>query len=279
MRNYGKCQCAGCNNLGTVKVELARRGNRNAYMCEYHARREESYSTENNNRKGTVKKNGFTFSQELETSRSTEKARVELLASGYLPTSDCTVDVEYKSSITHGLNSLSKHCVTIEKLMQAGELEIDSTCGTHLHVGHSEYINSVTMDYVRRFYHSLFIPLCEAMQAEPEKTETLFGRGLTGWAQPINEYTPAQEHKNFINTQHTYTLEFRACKFKNANQYMHVTMFCKDITATVINNFIKHFNDTDIDSTRYANMRQYRKHKADVTAKKLVKLFEKYTAC
>jgi hypothetical protein len=46
----------------------------------------------------------------------------------------------------------------------------------------------------------------------------------------------------------------------------------------IAENFVKHFNDSDFDTRRYPTIKAYRKHKAEVTANKLVKLYEKYTA-
>lgn len=277
-----KCQCKGCNNIGTVAVPLSRRGNRQAYICQYHAEQLEAYSRENETRLGTIKANGFTFSQELETSYSDIIARIELLASGYLPTSDITVDCEYKSAITNGLNSLAKHCVTIDRLIENGNLSVEDTngyeVGTHLHIGHSEHINRETINQLARFYHSLFVPLSKVMEANPQKTEALFGRGFGRWAQPVNEDSWAGAHANFINLEHAYTVEFRILKYRNANQYMKAVHFCKDVMTALINNFILHFDDEPKDKRRYPNMTAYRKHKAQTTANKLVKLFEKYTA-
>lgn len=59
---------------------------------------------------------------------------------------------------------------------------------------------------------------------------------------------------------------------------MKAVHFCKDATTTIINNFIAHFNDEPKDKRRYPTITAYRKHKAQTTAQKLVKLFEKYTA-
>lgn len=277
-----KCQCKGCNNVGTVAVPLSRRGDRNAYICQYHAEQLEAYSRENMTRLGTIKANGFTFAQELETSFSDIVARMELLASGYLPTMDITVDCEYKSAITNGLNSLAKHCVTIDRLIANGNLSVADTSnyevGTHLHIGHTDHIKPETIRYISRFYHSLFTPLSEAMKSDPQKTANLFGRYFGQWAQPINANSDPIAHSNFINLQHDYTIEFRILKYQNASQYMKAVHFCKDATITIINNFIVHFNDEPKDKRRYPTITAYRRHKAQTTAAKLVKLFEKYTA-
>lgn len=278
MARIPKCMCPNCNNIGSHKIQVFRRGEEgHAFLCDYHFFNEESYFTKNNNKQGTNKAHGYTFGVEFETSYTTKKARIEFTASGYLPTQDATVDVEYKSGIMNGLNSLSKHCVTFERLMNDGDLRVGNECGTHFHIGNAEKLNAETLQYIRRFYHSLFIPLQEAMQTNPMKTEQLFGRGFGHWCSPINTATNPMNHTNFINMQHSNTIEFRMCMFKNAKQYMNCAKFCADVVKCVVANFVEHFNDEDIDNRRYNNMTEYRKHKASVTAKKLVKLFEKYT--
>ena len=169
--------------------------------------------------------------------------------------------------------------------MSHGNLRIGLNCGTHFHVGHRSYINPTTMRYLRRFNGSLFVPLSNAIMADPEKSARFFGRRPNNWACPITFADPSgdyegyrMEHSAMINLQHDYTIEFRQPKFRNAKQYMAVVHFATDATECIIENFIKHFNDVPTDTRRYPNKTAYRKHKAEVTANKLVKLYEKYTA-
>ena len=279
------CMCKDCHSVGTVRVPIAKRGDRYGYLCDFHARHLEGYSVENGVRSGVRKKNGNTFSTELEVSYANLKARGELCDFGFKPTSDCTVSAEYKSPIFEGLNALSKQCVSIEKLITNGDMSIGSECGTHFHVGHVDYINGETMRYLRRFNNSLFVPLSNAIMADVEKSARFFGRRPNSWAEPITERDTsgnlpghAMKHSAMFNLQHDYTVEFRQAKFVNAEQYMAVAKFAKDCVNAIIENFIKHFDDTEWDRNRYETRTAYRKHKADVTAKKLVKLYEKYTA-
>jgi hypothetical protein len=277
--------CKDCNRVGTVRVPVAKRGDRFGYLCDFHASREEGYTVENGFRMGDRKAHGFTFSMELETSRSTTKARGELADFGFKPTMDITVDVEYKSPIYEGLNAVSKQCVSIEKMMEAGEVRIGNECGTHFHVGHADYINPVTMRYIRRFNNSLFVPLSNAIMANVEKSARFFGRQPNHWAQPVTmsdtsgDYSgDYMRHESMFNLQHDYTIEFRQAKFISAKQYMQVAKFARDCVNAIVENFVKHFNDSDFDVRRYPTIKAYRKHKAEVTANKLVKLYEKYTA-
>ena len=131
------------------------------------------------------------------------------------------------------------------------------------------------MNYIRRFYNSIFVPLSDAITETPEQAAQLFGRGFNRWARPIDMNTHAEIHENFINTQHTYSLEFRIVKYQNADQMMKVARLVKAIGNCIIENFIKHFNDDDFDRTRYATIRDYRLHKAQVTGNKIVKLYMK----
>lgn len=279
------CMYEGCHAVGTVRVPIAKRGGRHGYLCERHARELEGYSVENGCRCGCRKKAPFTFSKELEASMASIKARGELADFGFKATYDCTVSAEFKSPIYEGLNALSKQCVSVERLIRDGEMSIGNECGTHFHVGHAEYINPTTMRYLRRFNGSLFVPLSEAVMANPAKAERFFGRASNHWAEPVTMHDPSgdysgdrMKHGAMFNLQHDYTVEFRQPKFVNAEQYMAVAKFARDCVNAIIENFIKHFNDTDFDTRRYANRTAYRKHKAQVAAQKMVKLYEKYTA-
>lgn len=279
------CMYDGCTAIGTVRVPIAKRGGRYGYLCERHARELEGYTVENGKRSGVRKQAPFTFSGEFEASHASLKARGELVDFGFKATYDCTVSAEFKSPIYEGLNALSKQCVSIEKLITAGEMSIGSECGTHFHVGHADYINPTTMRYLRRFNGSLFVPLSEAVMADPAKAERFFGRRSNNWAEPVTMYDPSgnydgssMKHSAMFNLQHDYTVEFRQPKFVNASQYMAVAKFARDCVNAIIENFVKHFNDTDFDTRRYPNRTAYRKHKAQVAAQKMVKLYEKYTA-
>lgn len=276
MAKIPMCSHPHCNNRGTHKIEVFRRGGRNAYLCDTHYYENASYYFENSDFQGIEKKNGKTISVEFETSRSTKKARMEFVASGYVPTHDSTVSCEYKSPIMYGLNSLAKHSVTFERLISEGELEVNRTCGTHLNVGDTEYINAQSINYISRFIHSLFVPLSEYLESHPQECKAVFGRELNHWASPIRTHTDAHDHCNFINLQHNTHIEFRICKFVNAKQYANAAKLCVAMVDCIIENFVKHFNDTPNDTRRYPTKTAYRKHKANVTAQKLVKLFQKF---
>lgn len=270
--------CTKCGAQGHKDMMKAysknNRGQRVAYICPRCAQEMHSYYDENNELRGADTVHPFTYGMELETSGSTEKARGELAEYKFMPSHDSTVDVEFKSPIMNNLKSLSHLGKVLDKMLANGEIEIDSSCGTHFHVGHSK-LNAETMGYVRQFYNSLFVPLCEEMQRHPMETEQLFGRNFGFWSDTINMHSDAMDHTNFINVQHNVTLEFRIAYFKSGAQYMRVAKLATKITEAVMNNFVEHFNDSEWDHSRYATIREYRLHKAQVAAQKMVKAYLK----
>lgn len=257
---------------GMIRVPMRNRGEKPAYICERCASSQviESYSTENNQRRGASIGGGFTYSVEFETAVDSPELRAELVSVGFMPTYDCTVACEYKSPIYRNLKPLAKKLQTVEKLCDQGFAAVDDTCGTHFHVGHVTAINPSAMLAISSYYHELFTPLSDYLLANVEDTRRVFGRelGAYDYATPISASTFEDGHSNFINVQHNYTIEFRIARFRTADQYMHVAKLCKDLTACIITNFLQ-YSDTD-DETR--------KHKAHITANKLVRLFKKYAA-
>ena len=272
-----KCSCPFCNQIGTHKYAVRRRGGGNAFLCDYHATHLESYSRENGFRIGEMKVNGYTYSVELETSAADFRARLELCVAGFIPTSDCTVYAEFKSPIYNGMNGLKAFLPSIEDLITAGNMAIGANCGTHFHVGHDKYINPLYMSYIRRFYHSLFIPLSRALEKNDSKATEIFGRGFGYWSQAIDSSTDADEHTNFVNVQHDFTLEFRRAFFRNAKQYARCCDFCRKVTEKVVNSFCVEVEKLGLVEGQRLTVEQKAalKKAADKAARQMVKEFEK----
>lgn len=294
MLKTAKCtRCGGTHpTIDMIKTTSPKRGERSAYICRRCATHNEGYHTSNNVKQGTTKVNAVCVGVEFETSFSNMYARNIMFEYGFIPTHDGSLlsdgdgnryggwdrnACEYVSGIMQGLNKLSKFCVTAEKLMKDEHMMLNETCGTHLHVSvnnmkdaNGEY---TYMDMIRRFHNSLFAPLSEAMANNTEGTIKLFGRCFDmGYTQPINEHTSVGRY-NFINVTANNNIEFRICKFNNAKQYQEASRFCVKAVQTIIANFCEHFNEQPKDARRYPTLTAYRKHKADVTAKKLIKMF------
>lgn len=229
-----KCSCKSCNALGVYKLPVRKRGGGNAFLCEFHWNYNDPYSADNLVWIGENKAHGDTASIELETSRTTKNARLELCVNSFRPTHDCTVDTEYKSPCYNGFNALKAYLSSIQDMIDSNDLEINQTCGTHLHLGNRYHINHKNMEAIRRFYHSLFVPLSDAMKNDSAKTARIFGRDFGEWAKPIYDGINPVEHTNFINTQHDETLEFRICKFVTAEQYSAAVDLCREFLHIII---------------------------------------------
>lgn len=299
MLKTAKCTC--CNSVfftnDMVKTPMAKRGMANAYMCQNCATQNRNYHTSNNVLQGKAKVNQVFIGIELETSYTNEYARNTIFEYGLIPTHDCSLNsdgfgsrygwdgnaCEYVTGIMQGLNIASKMAVTIEKLMQDDHLKINDSCGTHFHVSINSMKDSngekTYIGYIQRFYHSLFVPLCEAMKANPEATQKLFGRYFNShYAKTIHADSYCGDRYNFINVTNDSNIEFRLNKFQNAKQFQNLMKMEVEMVQAIVTNFCEHFNDEKIDHRRYENMTAYRKHKASMTAGKLVKIFEKYSA-
>lgn len=283
-----KAICTCCNReffvVDMVGTAMPNRGGNVAYMCHDCATRNRYYHTSNIELQGTAKCNKVGCGWEVEVSHHDDYARNILFEYGMIPTNDSSLHgsrtCEFVSGIQQGLNIGSKMCVTIEKLMQDGHLQINDSCGTHFHVSIDSMKNEngeqVYMDYIRRFYHSLFVPLANAMRENPTKTKKLFGRIFTGYARDIDMLSNVNNRYLFINVTNDSNIEFRLNKFTSAKQAQMVTKMEVEMVKTIVTNFCEHFNDTQWDRRRYEKRTAYRKHKAQVTAKKLVRLFHKF---
>jgi hypothetical protein len=282
-----------------VGTAMPNRGGNEAYMCRDCATRNRPYHSGNNETHGTAKKNMVKTGHEIETAFNDDYARNILFEFGCVPTNDGSLHgrrtCEFVSGTQRGLNISSKMWQTLETLVRQGHIEINDTCGTHCHVSVNDMQdgngNKTYMDYIRRYYHSLFIPLTEAMQNNPEKTQKLFGRFFNPtYATQVTEGSdPYRDRYLFINAKHDNRIEFRINKFNNAKQAQTLVKMEVEMVNCIIANFCEHFQDpySAIDARRYYRIVNgvkkpskdaYRKHKAQVTANKLVKLYEKYSA-
>lgn len=299
-RNYAECTCCGAVHPVSIMTGTAmpNRGGRVAYMCPA-CMRNRYYHTSNSQLQGKPKKSEVGVGNEIELAYHDDYARNILFEFGCIPTNDSSLHgartCEFVSGIQQGLNITSKMWATLEVLKEQGHIQVNDTCGTHFHVSIDSMKdkdgNMVYMDYIRRYYHSLFIPLATAMRNNPEKTKALFGRTFTGYARDINENSDPSIRYNFINVTNNSNIEFRLNRFTTAKQSQTVTKMEVEMVKCIVTNFCEHFQDgyEQIDARRYFKKNHfertgeklpskdaYRKHKAEVTANKLVKLFEKF---
>lgn len=260
-----------CGAEASVAIPCRSRGGRSICFCGRHWMEMSIgyYTDENKQWLGVPGNgNGFTASIELETMQPKAAAFAELINNHFLPTSDCTVDVEFKSPIYRGLNSVSKICKTVQQLIDDGDMVIDGNCGTHFHVGHERYINSYTMEYLRdsNYYQRIFKPLADAIAANPRISKEVFGRTFGNWAEYPDFQFP-ENHTNFVNVQHDETIEFRQMFFANYFQYAEACKLCRDFTEIVINNFLQYVSNEG---------KEFLENKADIAGRHIVKKYHKF---
>lgn len=289
------CMVIGCNCEGYKKISVDRRGGRDGWLCERHWNDNEWYGTGNSAVVGTTKINGIMIGAEHELSFADLKGRMELSAMKAVPTNDSSLsdrqyrgqEVEFVMPTMRGLNKLSKDAVSIEKLFEAGHIEANDSCGTHLHVStegtRDNRDNDHGMNAVRRFYNSLFVPVTAVMKRNPEATKALFGRFFTHYAPEVTMTTRCHEGHNetryaWVNCTNSNRIEWRLVKFRNAKQYVTCCKACVEMTKAVDKWFIQKFNPTKIDTTRYADIKAYRKHCAEMAAKKCIEIYTKACA-
>ena len=263
-------RCMHCGNENRVEnmKKIDSPSKNYFYVCADCSEKEYGYTQENDIFTHKPAKHGLTWSIELETSERNIQSNW-LYQYDFMPSYDCSINgSEWKSPIWKNLSGLKQMFRTIEK-----KCIINNDCGTHLNIGTYDF-NKI--DMLKRFYHSLFIPLCNHMTANQEKTIALFGRDFTDYACIINRHTDPNSHSIFINLQHDTHIEFRLCKFVNAEQFMLCIKCCTDMVKAINNNFINHFNDHEADNG-ITDITAYRKHKAQVTANKLISIYDKYT--
>ena len=313
------CQCCGRKfDVRYMFGTPSRKRNMGAiYQCERCHDENLSYGTTNDEVKGKNGgyKHGLRFGPEVELSFSNAYARGLLFEYGCIPTHDGSLNpdernfrygydhsaCEYVSPIFEGKPTISKLCLTLEHLRVGGYIVANDSCGTHLHVSMFNMRNKngeqVYMSYIRRFYHSLFVPLCKYMETRPEDVRNVFGRPFNpDYADRIDWGCNVADRYNFINVMNDSNIEFRLCKFDNGKQYQNLVHMCGEMVQCIVTNFCEHF-DVDIakvDAKRYYKVNSdgepmrlangnripsktaYRKHKAEVTANKLIKIFQKY---
>lgn len=175
--------------------------------------------------------------------------------------SDCTVSGEFPTDKMNGANKLSKALYKLESYGFMCFLDVDGV-GAHIHV----YCNCVPI--VRNWYHTLFSPLqAYLLIHNNEWLIEHFGRAFGSYRQTFDRHTDAQTHSNFINTQHSHTLEFRLPRIHSQAQYMNVVYFWRECVAFL--------NNTNwIENT--GNNRQARKAQAENIGQALVDIARNY---
>lgn len=265
--------CIICGNIHPTAnlIKVANPKTHYSYICPTCAQNTEGYNSNEANQTNTTGKKEKNFSitigTELETSANMNQDRLKVLESyGWVATDDCSISgPEYKSPVFHNLNGVAKLLYSVLESPETGAGLPDAECGTHVNVW-SEHLNVNDFDHIRHYYRTIFRPLFDAICRDGSHNE-LFGRRMNGWC---DEFSP-MAHCALINMESCKRshprIEFRICKYVENRQFMNCLKFASECMKTIAVNFCFHYSETDV---------EHNHHKAQVTAKKLVKVYNKY---
>lgn len=230
--NKGHCLVCGCVVYGGAGYRRYVRGRGYRVFCSDHALSLEDYHGSDTYRAdyiGTHKKMPLTnqlVGVEIEVDANMDdelyqRFRGTLERVGYCFESDCTVcGGEAPSPKMRGLAHISKVLQNNEDAF----VYFTSSTGAHIHTSTSN------IDYIRRYYHSIFLPLYYYIDShDAEWKISKFGSDFRHYACKINESTYPENHANFVNVQHDNTIEFRLPRIRERHQFMNVIKFWREV--------------------------------------------------
>lgn len=187
------------------------------YLCEECHSNIRSYSTRNNQVNNKVAKHGITLGIEHEQSGTFDYRALLIL--GWIPTSDVTVDVEYKSPVYNSLRGLK---LTLETMEKAGAVSGDNRSGTHCHIGTFSYHE---LTAIQSNCNQLFDSLQSHLLNDQYGTIEFFGRYFSGYCNLTSAYN---DHSCWMNLYTGKpTVELRLGKFISASQYYRILVFAR----------------------------------------------------
>ena len=235
--NRGHCFVCGRPVAAGEGYRVFIRGRGYRVKCEHHATSAECYhgsSVYRAEKVGTEKVSSLAKTKvgaEFETegmSADIEKYndfRGSLERAGFCAEYDGSLDDGYElpSPPCEGVKSLSALLHSAENRGEDAFLR-GRNCGMHLH---AEIAN---IELMRNWYHTLFIPFCEWIDGHSEDfCKANFGGKFRGYAHKIDRNSCPTEHSNFVNTQHTYTLEWRLPRYTCASQTVILLKFWRKV--------------------------------------------------
>ena len=245
-RNIHKGRCLVCGRVVYANEGFRRmvRGRGYRIFCCDHADSLMSYHGSEVLRAdsvGTTKKTPLartTVGVEIETDASDRhnakylRFRGTLERVGFVFESDCTVRTgEAPSPVMNGLATISAILRNNQDVID--ELFTDNT-GAHVHVACDD------VSYIRRYYHSIFVPFCEYLESHSDEwLVENFGSSFRHYASRITRNTDAMNHSNVVNVQHGSTLEFRLPRIREYRQFVKVVKFWR-MVGFELNNFDFH---------------------------------------
>ena len=217
-----ECGRVTCEAEGGIRVTTPAQRN-GVWVCADHRGKKNlhGYCEENTKRVGSGNADGISISLELESMGIATHARAYLVSNDFLATSDSTVDIEYKSPIYTSEQPLAKIVGGIEYFDKSTDYKFKvnhEKCGLHTHYGFID--NRYNFRGLQTDYRTLFGELDKIVRSlSDEEREEIFGRTWGDYNEELNFNYP-DAHSNWINIQHSYTLEIRMPRFNNAVQYM-----------------------------------------------------------
>lgn len=231
-----------CQNVGEFPFMSPNRGaGKRAFLCSYHANLRaslESYFAENKNVRGKHTAGNFTYSIEFECSHISAEAVGRFHQKEFVPTSDSTVFAELKSPVYKSMKSAVKFFrMSVDKLVASGDVRVGWDAGTHFHVG-TPYTTQRTQRRLARDYRNLFKAVDSYVYNHKTEACRLFGRPTMHgtFFQPCDFNEPF-EHENWINLQHSRTIEFRVMKYRHAAQYALAMEYLKKFMEIVVDGY------------------------------------------
>ena len=239
----GHCiECGHYTNesMGGKRVTIPAQKNGVWLCCDHRGKKNlRGYSEENTETIGTPTQDGFSMSIELESMGVSSHARAYFNYNKFIPTSDCTVDIEYKSPIYYSEIPLAKIVGAIEYMDNSNQYSFKvnhENCGIHTHFGFVD--NHFNFTRLETHYEQLFKPLCDAVDSLTDAQRTaIFGRTF-GEYNSRCRYSYPDRHANWINIQHRYTLEIRMPRFTTADNYMRFLKCFKKIFKALNTHYI-----------------------------------------
>lgn len=240
-RNRKKGHCFICNAIVEAGEGFRRKvrgcGSNPRVFCSRHAEglmgyhqsaqfRKEKVGTE---KTSTLAKTTIGIEWETENNNIDRELYLEMRGAleraGFVFESDCSLDngSEAPSPKCEGVKSLSALIHSMEARGEDVYLR-GNNCGMHIHA----YADN--MEVYRNWYHTLFTPFCEWIDNKSNDfCNANFGGKFRYYASKINNNTEVMRHSNFVNMQHSHTIEWRIPRYVSACQTVILLKFWRKV--------------------------------------------------
>jgi hypothetical protein len=257
------CVCCGREKPGATATRteyIAARGIR--YVCA-ECMTIKPYTTDNNKAVHKAAGHGQTIGIEGEAMPDSPAAAAAMMQAGYhlIPTHDGSLPaggIEFKSPIYYNKSGIKSAIHSWCKLVHFDF----PTTSQHINVG-CRWMNPETLEFLLMWASRIFKALFIRIADDEKEMERICGKSFNEWA---NWYEDFSNHYSWISIRHDNHIEWRNARIQTPEQYFHLVCMVCDMMECVGTNFIAYRNE----STKVIE------HKADLTAGKLVRIYDKY---